>query len=832
MAGHSSARASGRRKTPQPIAQSHSRPQRNARITRSQSREIGENGTDKIGPGRLQEIPRKSNIIDREDSTKTGGNAKTDALYPSRPLQGKSTSLPKINETLDITYPQLSQNDAVAEEAVERAIDTARRHSSQTIRSAVRTSGFSGTTVRTSQSGQELSSASADDMIDTLEELSNASDKILGLLVPQDWPKHSIQDIKTRCSNTKTRESKQLERHDLNFRLYRDVYGDARFIDVPRAIQTALDLPKNESLPRGQWRMDPVLYKANLTALVKAVMVQDSDGIGKLFDDLDQDFPRPFLQRFVPKASVKEAADGSALLMGTFTLALEIRTRAFIESAKRLVNLPRFDPDSVLDQLFYQDGNALAGSNVIGMRSEDLAKSPELRNLIIARLDRLRQTFSQTEAPYVDLHSLEIDFPQNQLLIHLSRWSQLRLQEISSQLGHLKGASGIADALQKFLHGLGRGSVESDVDQDQQSYVPNSAVAPMSLQIYELKQHAASRRASGEKQLLVQNPRTAISSLPRSSPTRVTAMPTKNVPLYAAPASESARVPNKVLSPLRGSSEWQQPPLDDEEGLFLDDVLSPRLDDVPSPRLVERIVQTAERDNAESNKENPATRQGVQRSLASRSIPRREALTRKGKFIDAQPGAERVAWESQDPQSSLPSTSRQEAVQHTQDQDSESQSEPSEDEGFQQDKRQVTRTKKRNAAPRDDGANPLGSSPAKRARHVQERPPPAEADTLGSTLERHDNLNEPPRPSQIEVYREVNSSAKHRVASQPKKPQTRTPWSEEETSRLQELIEEYGISWKLLKELDAEHARGAELKDRDQVALKDKARNMKMDYLK
>ncbi|KAL8678258.1 MAG: hypothetical protein Q9186_005371 [Xanthomendoza sp. 1 TL-2023] len=835
MADRSSVRISSRRKTPQPVAQSRSPPKRNARITRSQSREIIGNDAVKIGAGQFQEISRKPNTIGGEESTESGGTTKNEAVHPSRPLQG----LPKIDESPNITYPQLSQNDAVADEAVERGTDTAHRQSGQTIRSTGRISGFSGTTIRTSQSGQELSGASADDMVDTLEGLSDASDKILSLLLPQDLSEPSIQNMKTRNLDTKTRESRQLGRYDLIFKSFRDVYGDAQSIDVPGAIQTALNLPKNENLPPGQWRMDPVLYKANLTALVKTVMVQDSENVEKRFDDLDKDFPRPFLQGFVPMTSVEKIVDGSALLMDTFTLALEIRTRSFIENAKRLVHLPNFDPDSVLHQLFYRDGNALAGWDVTGMRSEDLAKSPELRDLIIYRLDRLRLTFSEIDGPYIDLESLEDDFPQNKLLVNLTRWSQLRLHEISSQLGHLKGASGVADALQRFLDGDGHGSVEPDADQNMQPYVPDSALAPIPLPIYEplpaiairpavarLKQHADSRRASREQQELVQNPTTAMSSLPGSSSARVTAMPTKNMLVPAAPASAPAKVQNKILSPSRRPSEWQQSPVDDDERLFLDNVIA--------PRLVDNILQTFERDNAESNKENMATQPGPQRTLASRSIPRREAPTRKGKFIDAQPGAERLAWESQGQglQSSSASNSRQLVVQHTQEQDTESHIESSEDEGFQQDTRRVTRTKKRNVAPRDDSSNLHRRSPAKRARHVIERRDPVEVDVLGSTLERQNNVNEAPRPSQVEVYREVNSTAKHRVASQPKRPQTRTPWSAVETNRLQELIEEYGLSWSLLKKRDEEHDDGQKLADRDQTALKDKARNMKMDYLK
>ena len=79
-------------------------------------------------------------------------------------------------------------------------------------------------------------------------------------------------------------------------------------------------------------------------------------------------------------------------------------------------------------------------------------------------------------------------------------------------------------------------------------------------------------------------------------------------------------------------------------------------------------------------------------------------------------------------------------------------------------------------------------------------------------------------------YVKVNQSAKQRMAVMPKPPQSRNAWTSEETEMLHYLITEHGTSWKLLKieDLHQDHV----LEARDQGSLKDKARNMKMDYLK
>ena len=135
-------------------------------------------------------------------------------------------------------------------------------------------------------------------------------------------------------------------------------------------------------------------------------------------------------------------------------------------------------------------------------------------------------------------------------------------------------------------------------------------------------------------------------------------------------------------------------------------------------------------------------------------------------------------------------------------------------------------------ARRNDTDVANGRSPPKRARTGRDRRAAVEDDNIGGAMQRHNAANAPPPASQAEIYRLANSKAKERVALRPKKTQTRNPWSEEEINRLLELIDDHGLSWSLLKKLDHLHKDGPVLQDRDQVALKDKARNIKLDYLK
>ena len=198
----------------------------------------------------------------------------------------------------------------------------------------------------------------------------------------------------------------------------------------------------------------------------------------------------------------------------------------------------------------------------------------------------------------------------------------------------------------------------------------------------------------------------------------------------------------------------------------------------------DRALQLREQREAESNKENQAESSQVQ---ARKSL------------IDRQAGAEKVSWDD-------------------------SSQELSQDAGFQQphhrpssDRHALRPINKRNAP---ELPPTTGRSPPKRTRFQETLP--GDHDDEGQAPQ------QPPRASQ--VYNIANEAAKQMTALQPKAPQSRKPWSEEETETLLELIDTFGISWKLLKIED--ERRLSILENRDQVALKDKARNMKFDYLK
>lgn len=106
-------------------------------------------------------------------------------------------------------------------------------------------------------------------------------------------------------------------------------------------------------------------------------------------------------------------------------------------------------------------------------------------------------------------------------------------------------------------------------------------------------------------------------------------------------------------------------------------------------------------------------------------------------------------------------------------------------------------------------------------------PAPAEEETPNSTTE---------------DYRAINAQAKSTMRLRPLldpnfhsanlTTQVRRPWTVAETNRLFDMIAEHGCQWAHILTMDLKHEEGPALQRRTQVQLKDKARNMKMDYLK
>lgn len=175
----------------------------------------------------------------------------------------------------------------------------------------------------------------------------------------------------------------------------------------------------------------------------------------------------------------------------------------------------------------------------------------------------------------------------------------------------------------------------------------------------------------------------------------------------------------------------------------------------------------------------------------------------------------------------------------------------SESEGYQQDERRVdieqNKKRKPNAiVPSKKRPTPGRNLPNESGRQRQtsrakQRDNTGSAGRLSVSLSQSDGSGDNgPRSEERSDYQRAKEGARQfsapRMEEQnEQKPQTRRKWTEDETRRFIKLVGKFGTSWSLIKQKDAAYAdRGGEpkLTERNQVQLKDKARNMVMDFYK
>ena len=274
--------------------------------------------------------------------------------------------------------------------------------------------------------------------------------------------------------------------------------------------------------------------------------------------------------------------------------------------------------------------------------------------------------------------------------------------------------------------------------------------------------------------------------------------------------------------------------VDDGAVAFGDDItVVPTQASRASPRMTQTILDKLFAQRKESNKENID----------------KGPIGRQPRLIDAQKGAVRIDFESQDSQAQ---SSKPKRTREAED----------EDDDFEHDSRRPKIQQSRNSKPHqtsksnryevqrsdhsDTGAGVNDMDDAGAEPTIQQQP--SRQSSIPTSL--HDDrahravstafASEPsiPRTQSIpraETYRNVNSFAKANrktIVRRQAFPQRRTPYSNEEVNRIIDLVEQYGTSWTLIKTMDEEHPDGPRLDSRTQVDIKDKCRNIVMDFYK
>ena len=705
-------------------------------------------------------------------------------------------------------------------------------------------SNMSGTTARNSRSLGRPKDVSADDLLDTLPGIARAARDISNLLLPKAIDKDIVSSLLLELQNSESRQSKKLRLQANVFQAHRDsismedIYFDVHSIRKSLVGARVPDLDEN-----APWQPDNVLFQINLASLMLLMTRNYEKGPDlELIEELDRVFPTPFVSGLRTKSNVEESKDiDNYRLAQTFDLARGLRAQAAILRLARQHDEQDFDPEGIIRQYYYNESTqTLKGWDVHGLQETELTE--EQQSSLLDHVNSLQAMFADDANN--DLFALKDFYPWTSFVTDVFHWIAARQGEINELIESQGGIDTIVEQLGSQVQRKQTAQTDPNIDP---ALVDGTSPVQM-----DFSSHSVMSRSTS---MQTEDSRPSGNMIPQPNFQ-------KDLPRNVARLKELAAVQNQAKvekQQTQGSLQaeaslpsrighddnqaqnvedvdWVPPPIEDdlEDAPQGDDVMA-ATDAAVRPvdqEFIKDIINRRRGEESASNKENVPHNAGLEEYEEEYPGLSRRALAAKGSFIDPQPHATRITFDDESQRSfTLPSSSGQSRKRKGLADDDDGDIELSQDQGFQTHNQPVDVEVRRRAKPVQRKSRTsqigIGRSP-KRTRII------APEDTTGIAL-----TSAEAGPSGVhgiirstaEVHRKANEQAKMVTSLHASKPaQTRTPWSEEETTRLFDLMMEHGTSWKELKQIDA--LNGEVLISRDQVSLKDKARNMKVDFLK
>ncbi|KAF4625014.1 hypothetical protein G7Y89_g13154 [Cudoniella acicularis] len=851
MSGRSSARSSATRDQPTtlkkqpPDRQSHS-PIR--RQTRSQSADVGQSNavTDKKRAGKRGARQASVESVGSNASAASSRTGRTKKAARGAPVnRDLSMVMEEGREPSDGEGQEENEQDE--DEQDEEIDDIERGGNGQRSQSP---GAMSGTTAFSSFSTYSQSRLKELDptMVEYLPDLFSHSCKILNLLAPEDHSEELVSNIARELHVIDSKRAKRLRVEEEKFQTIREHFGDEDYLDNTLILHKLLGPDPGV----GDFRPDAIIHAANLAAVVKGFLVlqQGNVSMEPLLDVLDTYFPQPFINKFHSNPE----HGNSELLEDTLALGLDIRTQyAILIIKNRKDDQNRMDdqewnPDQILANIFYhplpegdsetpyfEDGHA-NGRVIKSLLRGGPANSNDQDDQIQERVNLIRSFFRGKEAAVeqgdlVDFEQLDEQFPWPRFRAELVSWSRARLEEINRSIEKQGGVKRLTKTL-----------IEAMKSKDSQVGVSNDPPVSTKRRPELLPPANITRKVIGQSIYSKENARRlkqlkkGNSSLDGPSSTTLVGTATtsnrarQNNP---GPSRVSAAEPRATVVETEREVSPYQPVVDEDNG------------EIPSeePRPSQQYLDIWNASINDKNKEN-------------RPLPK--TIPVKRRLLDRQSDAEELRWDSESQETAGPSK-RKPPRQERQE------TEESEDQGYQVDQR-APNPARRMAPPArsrsliaDAPPNPkrprTNNQEAEKARLRAEKQAAedarlqasarAEAEEDESSImeedipsrrrrrarpaveeEEEESMEEDvPRPSTMQISASARVRTSRAQKEEEQRPQVRTKWSERDSQTLIALIERWGCSWAFLEK------KGKWEVERGQVALKDKARNLKVDFL-
>ncbi|RDW64255.1 hypothetical protein BP5796_10757 [Coleophoma crateriformis] len=833
MAGRPSTRSSVTRdlpSSPAPVAvarQSQSPAGRRTRSLRSQSIELGQ--TDIASIHALRSDLRQASVESVESNTSTGSKASRRKKKPRPAVIAPELSM--VEEDQEVERVEGQQQDGV--ENNEEEMD----EYAQIMQSPGAASQMSGTTAMTSISSRELATLDSSMILEVLPDLFQTANQVLSLLAPPNASTSTVQAIVKDLRIPGTRRGKLLSNKEKNFVTAAENYtSDIGRTELP-FISASIILRKllgTADPGFGDFRPDAIIHAANIAFLAKRLLVLHEDGLDALRDLelLENAFPAAFVSEY--DAEVRFGS--STLLKQSFEVALELRTQIAIAQLKHWRESDDFNPVKLLAGVFLETdvdiGDEIATKGVAGIPLESFSLK-EQEPYISTRIDAITESFNQSKdedpsGDKVDFELLESSFPWSGFLTLVVQWSRSRLNEINASIEQQGGVQNIAQSL-----------IQVAKESDSQLDVSFESAAPIVDQGKAEKPRSDLLPApdiTSPKSLLSKSSLAYIKSKYKGNPRSSASNPQQNETATAQQHNATASSLSDIHTPsdqIQVPKERATEPAKLGQGMrdvvrrldFAVDNRPNLLRDEPVNRPIEQYVASWDSVTREKNKENRPTAQELKET---RGVKRR--------YVDPQPGAQKIQFDSQEETSPEPPRRKRVRLE-TEVSESED-----EDAVFQTDQRRPE-LPRRESTPiqREPSPEPSPEPAPEPSPELDKRRSPKRKVTVngrGSGRRRQrqpspdedivsdNNDDDEPPPTFSSVAAIAKQEGTRARARRPTMSQTRIPWSEHDSSLLVKLIGEYGSSWTQIEQ------RGGFEVSRGQVGLKDKARNMKVAYLK
>ncbi|KAL2440962.1 hypothetical protein ABEF95_009887 [Exophiala dermatitidis] len=675
-------------------------------------------------------------------------------------------------------------------------------------------------------------------------------------------------------------QRKQFDKRDKRLLASMDSYGSSPYIEVGQMLYILVGESNPQLVDQGPWRPDPIFYLTNLAQQLCAVLSEHFEDPLDCVQYMYNKFPSPFADSvFFPI--------GEGLLEQTVDMDVTILTHAFIravEVKKSNEGVPDLDPREVLEETFLEDHTP-----------RSVFEHSSTRRKIAERKELIRRYFRGNDLGSVDVEGLHRDFPWSEFVFQVAKWSMARKQELDElitarggvdTIKRMLSAIGSEDTVEVAEEARSEPKTATSHQRDRSiselgvvetvrrrgSPAGPSTGNKLSSRYNRLKALRATHAAdvSGADISLAMVSETESARVIPESPTAAEngdslaqnhdESDAQNWrPLEASPEGNDRDDDNsidvrqadlilEIVGRHKALSEKENKKVTPRKRSFLDPQEGAEKvpweeadeDDPPPPRR----AQKRPRAMTASSEDEEDGFQTDQRDLDSASLPdirdilaesrqnrnRRQSSTAGDAGQDAHDQAEEQAEDEivELPPPAQPSN-RQRLHSNARGPDHVPPS------TAPQPQRQPLAAQSRTQRSPRAVSNPPGFRelpPSLEAPPNPHRPPPSTAPVRPGPGMPYSN-QEPPR-SQIA---QVNQAAKltTRLAREVYNPldiQVRRPYTDAEVDRLMELVALYGPKWALILKRDRDHPDGPLLQNRTQVQLKDKARNIKLDFLK